>query len=112
MHHAHNEPLIYPGIQDITTWVDFSILSEIATDNGMKINGFLNQSQFIINSGIEESFHNFDQLELKAQIELSRQIKLLTLPDQMGENFKCLGLSKNFILNNNLFKSRDRAYVL
>jgi SAM-dependent MidA family methyltransferase len=43
---------------------------------------------------------------------LSRQIKLLTLPNQMGENFKCLGLSKNFILNNNLFKSRDRAYVL
>jgi SAM-dependent MidA family methyltransferase len=112
MHHAHNEPLIYPGIQDITTWVDFSILSEIASDNDMKINGFLNQSQFIINSGIEESFNNFDQLELTAQIELSRQIKLLTLPNQMGENFKCLGLSKNFILNNNLFKSRDRAYVL
>jgi len=112
MHHAHNEPLIYPGIQDITTWVDFSILSEIASDNGMKIDGFLNQSQFIINSGVEENFQNFDKLDLKAQIELSRQIKLLTLPDQMGENFKCLGLSKNFNLNTNLFKSRDRAYVL
>ena len=112
MHHAHNEPLIYPGIQDITTWVDFSILSEVAIDNDMKVDGFLNQSQFIINSGIEEDFQNFEQLDAKAQIELSREIKLLTLPDQMGENFKCLGLSKNLISNNNIFETGDRSYVL
>ena len=112
MHHAHNEPLIYPGIQDITTWVDFSVLSEVAVDNDMKIDGFLNQSQFIINNGIEENFQNFEQLDIKTQLELSRQIKLLTLPDQMGENFKCLGLSKNFVLNNNLFEKGDRSYVL
>ena len=111
-HYAHNEPLIYPGIQDITTWVDFSLLAEAANSQGMKINGFLNQSQFIINSGIINELENFDQMDTKQQLTLTRQIKLLTLPNQMGENFKCLSLTKDFSPRDNDFINGDRSYVL
>jgi len=111
-HYAHNEPLIYPGIQDITTWVDFSLLAEAACSQGMKINGFLNQSQFIINSEIINEFKDFEQLDTKQQLTITRQIKLLTLPNQMGENFKCLSLTKDFSPKDNSFIKGDRSYVL
>ena len=112
LHHAHNEPLIYPGIQDITTWVDFSAVADIAVLMGMKVEGFINQSQFILNSGFEDDLNDFAELDTKSQIELTRQIKFLTLPNQMGENFKCLRLSKNITLGDDWFSEGDRAYVL
>jgi SAM-dependent MidA family methyltransferase len=112
LHHAHNEPLIYPGIQDITTWVDFSAVADVAVMMDMKIEGFINQSQFILNSGFENDFNDFVKLDIKSQIELTRQIKFLTLPNQMGENFKCLRLSKNITLGEDWFNKGDRAYLL
>ena len=112
LHHAHNEPLIYPGIQDITTWVDFSAVADVAVMMGMEIEGFINQSQFILNSGFENDFNDFVKLDIKSQIELTRQIKFLTLPNQMGENFKCLRLSKNITLGEDWFNKGDRAYLL
>jgi len=78
----------------------------------MKIEGFINQSQFILNSGFENDFNDFVKLDIKSQIELTRQIKFLTLPNQMGENFKCLRLSKNITLGEDWFNKGDRAYLL
>ena len=111
-HHKHFEPLIYPGIQDITTWVDFSLIAETAKANGMMVNAYLTQAQFIINNGIEDEFLGFDSMDTKKQIELTRQIKLLTLPDKMGSNFKCLVMTKNFLKKGAVNQTGDKSYVL
>ena len=93
-HHAHNDPFIMPGIQDITSWVDFSNIAAAAVAHGLEIEGFVTQAHFLLNGGLEKEVANFDNLPPAAQLELSGQIKLLTLPGEMGENFKCLGLGR------------------
>ena len=111
-HHAHNEPLIYPGIQDITSWVDFSAVAENAARNGAKIAGFVTQALFLMNSGLENEITDFESLSSTEQVELSRQIKLLTLPSEMGESFKCIGLSKGIVPPSSAFDFGDRAHIL
>ncbi|MGI9273063.1 MAG: class I SAM-dependent methyltransferase [Woeseiaceae bacterium] len=93
-HHAHNNPLILPGIQDITCWVDFSSVAAAATAHGLEIEGFVTQAHFLLNGGLEKELADFDKLPHVAQMQLSGQVKVLTLPGEMGENFKCLGLSR------------------
>jgi len=93
-HHAHQDPLILPGIQDLTSWVDFSAVAAAAVDRGLEIAGFATQAQFLIGGGLDQHLENFTELPIDAQLKLSSQVKLLTLPSEMGENFKCLGLSR------------------
>ena len=111
-HHAHEEPLIFPGIQDITSWVNFSILARVAIQCGAKISGFTNQSNFLINSGLEKEFVNFKHLSTRDQLTLSKEIKVLTLPSEMGENFKCLGIQKGNLPVINAFSNGNRSHIL
>lgn len=111
-HHAHEEPMIYPGIQDITSWVDFSAVAEAACACGAEIAGFVTQALFLMNSGLENELADFVSLAVPDQLELSRQIKLLTLPGEMGESFKCMGLSKGNVPMPDAFSFGDRTHTL
>ena len=111
-HRAHNNPLIYPGIQDLTSWVDFSAVAEAAVDNGAEIAGFVSQTHFLINGGLQDELAGFTSLPLEEQLELSRQTKLLTLPGEMGENFKCIGLNRGDVAPPSAFHDSDRSHML
>ena len=111
-HHAHNEPLIYPGIQDLTSWVDFTAVAESAVDHGLDVAGYVTQAQFLINGGLEDELAGIADLAVADQLELSRQVKLLTLPGEMGENFKCIGLGCGELTGVTAFSSADRAHTL
>ena len=111
-HHAHNDPLVYPGIQDLSAWVDFTAVAEGATNAGMDIRGFVSQGHFLMNGGLETELTEFPSLSIAAQLEVSRQIKMLTLPGEMGEHFKCIGLSKNQNTIPASFAAFDRTHRL
>jgi SAM-dependent MidA family methyltransferase len=111
-HRAHDNPLIFPGIQDLTAWVDFSALADAAVESGADIAGFVSQAHFLINGGLQEEFDNFTTLHVSEQLELSRQTKLLTLPGEMGENFKCIGISCGDISPPDAFVEFDRTHML
>ncbi|MFQ6005765.1 MAG: class I SAM-dependent methyltransferase [Woeseia sp.] len=111
-HHAHTEPLIYPGIQDLTSWVDFTAVAKSAEKHGLDIAGYVTQAQFLINGGLEEELADIADLPVADQLELSRQVKLLTLPGEMGENFKCIGLTRRESIGISAFDSSDRAHTL
>jgi len=111
-HRAHDDALILPGIQDLTAWVDFSALAGAAVDNGLDVAGYVTQAQFLLGGGLEKEFENFTELPLDAQLKLSGQVKLLTLPEEMGENFKCLGLSCGMTTIPSAFGCADRTQVL
>jgi SAM-dependent MidA family methyltransferase len=93
-HHAHSDPLVLPGIQDITAWVDFTAVAGAAVESGFDIAGYVTQSHFLIDGGLADELAGFAELSPAAQLKLSGQVKLLTLPGEMGENFKCLGLRR------------------
>jgi SAM-dependent MidA family methyltransferase len=111
-HHAHNNPLIYPGIQDLTAWVDFSSLADSAVQNGLEILGFQTQSQFLMGGGLTIEMAGFSELPLADQLALSGQIKTLTLPGEMGENFKCIALGRGAISVPSAFQFADRTETL
>jgi SAM-dependent MidA family methyltransferase len=111
-HHAHADALILPGIQDITSWVDFSAAASAAIDSGLSIAGYVSQAHFLINGGLADELANFTELAPAAQLRLSAQVKLLTLPGEMGENFKCLGLSRALDNVHASFATADRTFSL
>jgi len=111
-HFAHHDPLILPGIQDLTAWVDFTAVAESAANAGMDVAGFTTQASFLMSGGLEEELHEFVNLPIERQVELSGQIKILTLPAEMGENFKCIGLSRGDIVTPPAFRGSDRAHLL
>ncbi len=111
-HHAHNDALILPGIQDITAWVDFSAAAAAAHEHGLDVSGYVTQAHFLMNGGLADELANFSDLPPAAQMTLSSQVKLLTLPGEMGESFKCLGLSRNLDITPDSLASSDRAITL
>jgi SAM-dependent MidA family methyltransferase len=111
-HHAHSDPFIYPGIQDLTTWVDFSSLAEAAINSGLDILGYQTQSQFLMGGGLTIEMAGFSELPLAEQLALSGQIKTLTLPGEMGENFKCMALGRGVTMAPSAFQFADRTQTL
>ena len=47
-HRAHADPFLYPGLQDISAWVDFSACADAARAAKLDIGGFTTQAQFLI----------------------------------------------------------------
>jgi SAM-dependent MidA family methyltransferase len=111
-HHAHNDPLILPGIQDLTAWVDFTRVAAAAVNVGFEIAGYSAQAQFLMAGGLEAELRDFVSLPLQAQFELSQQIKTLTLPGEMGEHFKCMALRKGPCEVPSAFSLADRTHTL
>ena len=111
-HHAHSDALILPGIQDITAWVDFSAVASAGIDNGLDISGYVSQAHFLVNGGLADELADFTELAPDAQLKLSAQVKLLTLPGEMGENFKCLGFSRALHASPSSFAVADRTFSL
>jgi SAM-dependent MidA family methyltransferase len=111
-HRVHGNPLILPGIQDLTAWVDFSSVADAAVTNGMEVAGFVTQAHFLLNGGLQRELEQLSTLSVREQFELSRQVKLLTLPGEMGEHFKCIGLSKGQVMMPAVFEYSDRAHAL
>jgi SAM-dependent MidA family methyltransferase len=111
-HHAHDNPLILPGIQDLTAWVDFTSVATAATNQGLGVTGYVSQAQFLLHGGLADELGQLAELPPAAQLELSAQVKTLTLPGEMGEHFKCLGLSRGSVTAPAAFAGGDRAASL
>ncbi|WP_455204894.1 class I SAM-dependent methyltransferase [Kaarinaea lacus] len=94
-HRSHDNPFVYPGLQDITAHVDFTAVADAAVDAGFNVAGFNTQGFFLLACGLENIIASVD-IDSTEYIRLSQQIKLLTLPHEMGELFKVLALTKNF----------------
>ena len=92
-HRAHPDPLILPGLQDITAHVDFTALTEAAMDAGLELYGYTTQAYFLLGNGLERALSCPSAGSL-AQLELSRQVRTLTLPEEMGELFKAIAVGK------------------
>ncbi len=111
-HHAHNDPLVLAGIQDITAWVDFTAVAEAAATAGFEVAGYSAQAQFLISGGLDTAMAGIESLPLERQLELSQQVKTLTLPGEMGENFKCMALRRGDIAAPSAFALADRTHTL
>lgn len=111
-HCAHDNPLVLAGIQDITTWVDFSHLAGSAVTHDLDILGYVTQNQFLMGGGLEEEMGLMTNQSAATQLAVSAALKRLTMPGEMGENFKCLGLGAGDISVPTAFGYADRTRTL
>ncbi|MFP4295964.1 MAG: class I SAM-dependent methyltransferase [Halothiobacillaceae bacterium] len=94
-HRAHDDPFVYPGLQDITSWVDFSAVAESAWQAGFSVDVYTSQSAFIMATDapvrLERQMQSCtDRAELA---RLAQGFKELVLPTEMGERFRAMMLS-------------------
>jgi SAM-dependent MidA family methyltransferase len=90
-HRAHDDPFVYPGLQDITAWVDFSACADAASALGFDVAGFTTQGHYLL------SLLAALPPELAVDLHSPREqsaMKTLILPGEMGERFKVLLLRK------------------
>lgn len=95
-HRVHSDPFIYPGLQDITTSANFTAVAEAADQIGLHVSGFTNQAYFLFGCGLENLLVDIAAQDIKTHTEMTQQVKKLTLPEEMGERFKVLALTKEF----------------
>ena len=98
-HRVHGDPLIYPGLQDITAFVDFDACADAAESAGFELIGLVPQGRFLLANGLlEEAQRQSLKGNTVAQLAVSQQVQTLSLPQEMGEKFKVLAMHKNLPL--------------
>ena len=98
-HRVHDDPLVYPGLQDITAFVDFDACADAAEQAGFELVGLVDQGRFLLANGLlEEAQQLIQDSDGVAQLAISQQVQTLSLPEEMGEKFKVLALQKNQLL--------------
>jgi SAM-dependent MidA family methyltransferase len=95
-HKAHGDYLWWPGLQDITTFVNFTDVAYSAVDQDLEVAGYTTQAAFLLANGLSDLHASQVTDEVKQQVKLSQQIKTLTLPSEMGDRFKVMALTKNY----------------
>lgn len=92
-HRAHADPFFLPGLQDLTAFVDFTAVAEAGQHAGFELAGFASQAAFLLNNGLQDRLEVDDEDPL-AQHRRRLEAKRLTLPGEMGERFKAIGLQR------------------
>lgn len=92
-HRAHEDPFLWPGLQDLTAWVDFSLLAEAALEAGFELGGYTTQANFLLAAGIEERVERA-ATDPQAQIAMAAGLRQLLLPGEMGEAIKVMALTR------------------
>lgn len=114
-HRVHADPFVYPGLQDITAHVDFTAMADAALEANLKVIGYTNQVSYLMGAGLMELAalnQDGENNKLEQQMDVTSQIKKLTLPHEMGELFKVIGFSKGVDAVLPAFSFRDlREYL-
>lgn len=111
-HYAHDDPLVYLGLQDITAHVDFTAMAETALQQGLTCAGYTNQAQFLINCGILQLLQQVSPEESARYLPMVAAVQKLLSPAEMGELFKVLALSKELSEPLVGFMSGDKRHQL
>ena len=99
-HRAHDDPFLYPGLQDITAWVDFTRIAEAGSDAGLAVAGYCTQAGLLLGSGLEAELaqREADGAALaaaaaqRARMARAAEARVLLMPEEMGEIFKAIAL--------------------
>ncbi len=114
-HHAHPDPFLYPGLQDITAHVNFTGIAHAAVEAGLEVAGFASQARFLMNAGITELMMSLDPTDARAFLPQANAVQKLLSEAEMGELFKVIALTRGLdddALPLAGFARGDRAFAL
>ncbi|HSM69377.1 MAG TPA: SAM-dependent methyltransferase, partial [Xanthomonadales bacterium] len=111
-HRGHDDPFFYPGLQDISAFVDFTALAEAADAAGLPLAGFTSQAMFLLASGLEAQLAELASLPDRERLARAAEVRELTLPSAMGEKFQVMALSRDLDLDLHGFELLDLSHQL
>ncbi|MDE2136768.1 MAG: SAM-dependent methyltransferase [Gammaproteobacteria bacterium] len=91
---AHDDPYVNLGLQDITAWVDFTRVAEAAGDVGLAVSGFATQAAYLLALGLERLVT--DAPDARDRARLAGEARRLVMPEEMGEVFKVMALTRGY----------------
>lgn len=109
-HQAHTNPLMHLGEQDITAHVDFTHVAEAAVAAGFHVAGFTNQASFLLGNGLLSLLSEIN--DERTRVTSQQAVKKLLQPNEMGELFKVIALTKQLDLDLNGFQLYDKRVSL
>ncbi|MEE2983901.1 MAG: SAM-dependent methyltransferase [Pseudomonadota bacterium] len=98
-HRVHDDPFLYPGEQDITAAVDFTLVAELAVDAGLRMAGFTTQTRFLLACGVDQFVEANGERDAASQFKLTQEAKRLLLPSAMGQTCKAMALTADYSEN-------------
>jgi SAM-dependent MidA family methyltransferase len=110
-HHSHPDPFYLPGLQDITSHVDFTAMALAAQDAGLEVLGYMSQAAFLLAAGIGELLLRTDPEDALRYLPQSKAVQKLVSPAEMGELFKVLLVGKGVELDPAIVRA-DRSHKL
>ena len=117
-HRAHPDPYYWPGLQDITSHVDFTSIAEAGFDAGLEVTGYCTQAGWLMDAGLldllaAEQPADFTQADA-AWVRTQHAVQTLLSPAEMGEFFKVIlltrGLPAGLVIPG--FVRSDRSHTL
>jgi SAM-dependent MidA family methyltransferase len=111
-HRAHSDPFLNPGLQDITAWVDFTLLAEASREAGFALSGFSTQGLFLAGLGIDHEMQLQALDDSNRHARLANEARHLMLPGEMGESFKAMAWTRGLDLPLSGFALQDLRHTL
>jgi SAM-dependent MidA family methyltransferase len=96
-HRSHDDPFVYPGLTDLSAWVDFTAVAEAADAAGLEVAGFATQAAVLLGGGIEARLATALERagpDAMARATLARGARQLLMPGEMGESVKLMLLTR------------------
>lgn len=110
-HHAHDDPFLHPGLQDITAHVDFSAVTAAARDAGLDLLGYTSQAHFLLACGLTDVLARTPPEETGRYLPAANAAQRLVSPAEMGELFKAIAFGR-WPAPLDAFRSGDRSGAL
>lgn len=111
-HRVHDDPFFLPGLQDITAHVDFTAVAHAGIDAGLRLLGYTNQAQFLVNCGIAELLGRTPADQPGTYLPLAAGVQKLLSPAEMGELFKVMALGRGIDTGLAGFSRGDKSRLL
>ncbi len=101
------------GIQDLSAWVDFSVIADVGRANGFEVAGFATQAHAMVSLGVERELAALQEgVSESRRLRLAQAAQTLMLPGEMGERFKVIALTRGIDATLSAFRFRDLSESL
>jgi SAM-dependent MidA family methyltransferase len=111
-HHAHADPFVAPGLQDITAHVDFTAMADAALDGGLDVLGYTSQARFLMNTGLPDRIAMLNPADARDYARAIAPVQKLLSEAEMGELFKVLAVGRDIAPPLAGFQRGDRRGML
>jgi len=111
-HLAHDDVFFWPGLQDISAFVDFTAVAEAGAHCGLDVAGYTSQSMFLLGCGLDRILPKRIAESTDRGLRVNAEARQLTMPGNMGERFQVMALARGLDIPLRGFSLRDLRHRL